>query len=101
MEKKVLTITVSKQWFDMIVSSEKTEEYRTIKGYWAKRLLLVLSELEDPFSKLDKDLSEKWDSINPEIANYCLIAHTIKLFRLPISSSSTAIARIVHELKRR
>ena len=58
-EKKVLTLTVSKQWFDMIAAGKKTEEYRTIKGYWAKRLLLVRSELEEPLSKLDKDLSEK------------------------------------------
>lgn len=71
MEKKVLTLTVSKEWFDMIVAGEKKEEYRIIKGYWAKRLLLVRSELEEPFSKLDKDLSEKWDSISPEMAKYC------------------------------
>lgn len=38
MEKKVLTLTVSKQWFDMIVADEKTEEYREIKPYWIKRL---------------------------------------------------------------
>lgn len=37
-KKKVLTLTVSKQWFDMIVASEKTEEYREIKPYWIKRL---------------------------------------------------------------
>ena len=36
--KKVLTLTVSKQWFDMIVACEKTEEYREIKPYWVKRL---------------------------------------------------------------
>ena len=36
--KKVLTLTVSKQWFDMIVAGEKTEEYREIKPYWIKRL---------------------------------------------------------------
>lgn len=70
-KKKVLKLVVSKQWFDMIASGEKTEEYRIIKDYWAKRLLLVSSELEDPFSKLDKDLSEKWDSISPEMAKYC------------------------------
>ena len=70
-EKKVLTLTVSKQWFDMIAAGKKTEEYLTIKSYWAKRLLLVRSELEEPFSKLDKDLSEKWDSISPEMAKYC------------------------------
>ena len=70
-KKKVLTLVVSKEWFDMIVAGRKTEEYREIKGYWAKRLLLVRSELEEPFSKLDKDLSEKWDSISPEMAKYC------------------------------
>ena len=37
-KKKVLTLTVSKQWFDMIVACEKTEEYREIKPYWIKRL---------------------------------------------------------------
>ena len=37
-KKKVLTITVSKQWFDMISAGEKTEEYREIKPYWIKRL---------------------------------------------------------------
>lgn len=39
MKKKVLTLTISKQWFDMILSGEKTEEYREIKPYWAKRLI--------------------------------------------------------------
>ena len=38
MEKKVLTLTVSKQWYDMIVDGEKTEEYREIKPYWVARL---------------------------------------------------------------
>ena len=37
-KKKVLTLTVSKQWFDIIVTFEKTEEYREIKPYWIKRL---------------------------------------------------------------
>ena len=38
MEKKILTLTIDKQWFDMIVSGEKNEEYRDIKSYWIKRL---------------------------------------------------------------
>ena len=38
-KKKVLTLNVSKQWFDMIVADEKTEEYRDIKPYWASRLV--------------------------------------------------------------
>ena len=35
---KVITLNVSKQWFDMIVTGEKTEECREIKPYWIKRL---------------------------------------------------------------
>ena len=38
-KKKVLTLNVSKQWFNMIVADEKTEEYREIKTYWASRLV--------------------------------------------------------------
>lgn len=32
-----LHLTLKKQWFDMILSDEKTEEYREIKSYWTKR----------------------------------------------------------------
>jgi len=35
---KVLHMTLKKRWFDMILSGEKTEEYREIKPYWTKRL---------------------------------------------------------------
>ena len=34
MVKKVLTLTVSKQWFDMIAEGKKNEEYREIKPYF-------------------------------------------------------------------
>ena len=71
MKKKVLTLTIDKQWFDMVVSGEKKEEYRIIKGYWAKRLLLLRSELEEPFKKMSKDCAKNWDSISPEMAKYC------------------------------
>lgn len=36
--KKILHLTLKKQWFDAIVAGEKTTEYRTIKPYWTKRL---------------------------------------------------------------
>lgn len=35
---KVLTLTLKKKWFDMILSGEKKEEYREVKDYWMKRL---------------------------------------------------------------
>lgn len=44
-KKKVLTLTVSKQWFDMIVACEKKEEYREIKGYWTVRLYDVFAKI--------------------------------------------------------
>ena len=46
-KKKVLTLTISKQWFDMIVDGEKTEEYREIKKYWASGLINKQSESGD------------------------------------------------------
>lgn len=47
MEKKVLTLTVSKQWFDKIVSGEKNEEYREVKPYWVARLFQDNSNIVD------------------------------------------------------
>lgn len=35
----VLKLTVKKEWFDLIKSGEKTEEYREVKKYWYKRLV--------------------------------------------------------------
>lgn len=34
----VLHLTLKREWFDMIASGEKREEYREIKDYWIKRL---------------------------------------------------------------
>lgn len=53
-KKKALTLTVSKQWFDMIVAGEKTEEYRVIKGFWMSRLLLIKDEECKDFDKYKK-----------------------------------------------
>ena len=54
MEKKVLTLTVSKQWFDMIAAGEKNEEYRVIKGFGMSRLLLIKDEECKDFDKFKK-----------------------------------------------
>lgn len=34
-----ITLTLHKKWFDLILSGEKTEEYREIKPYWVRRLI--------------------------------------------------------------
>lgn len=54
MEKKVLTLSVKKEWFDKIVSNEKKEEYRIIKDFWMSRLLLIKDEEFKDFDKYDK-----------------------------------------------
>ena len=46
-KKQVLTLTVSKEWFDMISDGRKTEEYRVPKKHWIKRLLAANSDNTD------------------------------------------------------
>ena len=101
MEKKILTLTVCKEWSDMIVAGEKTEEYREIKGYWVKRLFLLWNEDTCTNEKIPPHcvktgivLARKWHTI-------ASIVHITWLFLTPTSSSSMAIARIVHVSKRR
>ena len=55
-KKKVLKLVVSKQWFDMIVAGEKTEEYRTIKDYWTVRLYDVFAKNPTKYL-MDKKIS--------------------------------------------
>ncbi len=43
---KVLKLQLKKKWFDMILSGEKTEEYREIKDYWIRRLIQNNEEME-------------------------------------------------------
>jgi len=38
---KLLTLTLKKKWFDMILAGIKKEEYREIKPYWTKRLFNI------------------------------------------------------------
>lgn len=51
-KKNVLTLVVSKQWFEKIVSGEKTEEYRAIKSYWINRLLQAKYGGSDEYRKV-------------------------------------------------
>ena len=94
-KKKVLTLTVSKQWFDMIVSGEKTEEYRAPKSYWIKRLLVSNSDSTDM-----KLWAEAIDGRVDIISQYI---HTNFMGFKPYThvSSSTDTAKIAHELRRR
>ena len=49
-----LNLTIKKKWFDMINIGVKMEEYREIKPYWIKRLM-VNDDIQNPiFKKFDK-----------------------------------------------
>ncbi len=37
---RILHLTLKKKWFDLIAKGEKCVEYREIKPYWKKRLLV-------------------------------------------------------------
>lgn len=40
----MLILPIKKQWYDMIISGEKKEEYREIKAYWERRIESALDE---------------------------------------------------------
>lgn len=51
----ILHLTLKRQWFDMIASGEKKEEYRELKPYWAKRLVTLIN-YELGFKQLNASL---------------------------------------------
>ena len=42
----ILTLTLKRKWFDLILAGTKTEEYREITDYWARRFLNPKEEIE-------------------------------------------------------
>ena len=82
--KRVLTLTVSKEWFDMIVSGEKNEEYRVIKDFWMSRLLLIKDEEFKDFDKYDKlHIGKTFEMLidtNTIISNHSLLTARVRTF---------------------
>ena len=58
-----LTINIKKEWFDMIFSGEKKEEYRDIKYFWGIRFLDFKEETE--YGIFDELLNE-FKNIRPD-----------------------------------
>ena len=50
---KTLHLNLKRQWYDMILSGEKKEEYREIKQYWIDRLVAAIWSSE--FSQLSHE----------------------------------------------
>ncbi len=71
---KTLHLNLKKQWFDLIFSGEKKEEYREITDYWIQRFFKCESEIQEIilqksllsiefFEQLNKDLQTEWNKI--------------------------------------
>ena len=106
-KKKVLTLTVSKQWFDMIVSAEKNEEYRVIKGFWMSRLLLIKDEEckdSDKFKKLHIGKNEEiligTDTIKKKLNNGTMkfVSFTHVLFKNGYYDDSPRIEKQIESI---
>ncbi len=79
MKGQTLQLTIKKQWFDLIKSGGKKEEYRELKPYYAIRLLEPkngkkhnLKEVEEMLNALEYYYHPKWDKelITSKIKKY-------------------------------
>lgn len=52
---KILHLPLKKEWYEMIESGIKTEEYREIKPHWLKRLLKVIDLDYTHYESLDEE----------------------------------------------
>jgi hypothetical protein len=75
---RVLKLTLKKQWFDMILSGEKTEEYREVKRYWIQRLCNEIeyennqSNWEAVFKKYDwVEFTNGYNKNSPKVTLEC------------------------------
>lgn len=61
---KILDLPLKKEWYNMIDSGIKTEEYRELKPFWANRLLypvtLGIKEYWEPVLKRAFEFTEKY-----------------------------------------
>lgn len=60
MENNILDLPLKKEWYEMIESGVKTEEYREIKPYWCNRLLYSCT----------LGIKEYWTPMLDKIKNY-------------------------------
>lgn len=58
---KILHLTLKKEWFDLIKSGEKKEEFREIKPYWIKRLT---NQYSMPYTDNMLQTKKKFDLIH-------------------------------------
>lgn len=55
---KTLHLPLKKEWYEMIESGVKTEEYREIKPYWVKRLLKTIDMHHNHYEDVDNECAQ-------------------------------------------
>ena len=55
---KILHLPLKKEWYEMIESGVKTEEYREIKPYWIKRLLRTIDTNFHHYEDVDNECAQ-------------------------------------------
>lgn len=63
MTRRVLFLSVKKQWFDMIVSGEKKEEYREDKAYWKVRFSPWKFTMSNHGKRMDMEKREPYTHV--------------------------------------
>ena len=76
---KTLTLSLKKQWFDMIKSGEKKEEYREQREYWIKRLLTCSEKYLDALWDNASVYPNSTEILNRDLKNCFRIKHFDRL----------------------
>lgn len=90
----ILHLTLKKEWFDMILSGEKKEEYRKIKPHWIKRLVwLKEEEIFDCIIDVLENCPEDFESDDAGFRHYDAV-----LFRNGYSKNAPEMLVNIHSI---
>ena len=67
---KILDLSLTYHWYDMIASGKKKEEYRTIKTFYAKRLIEL-----DKSKGCSRNCSDYWCVNYYQVFKHCTDCH--------------------------
>lgn len=69
----MLTLTIKKKWFDMILSGEKKEEYREIKRYYTVRFEKYLGSYKGYKQTFEVRFRNGYDINSPSFVARCIV----------------------------
>ena len=69
----MLTLPIKKQWFDLIRSGVKNEEYREIKPYYTTRIINSLRKSLEPEGQFLVCLRNGYSRSSPELIARCCV----------------------------